>query len=152
MSRTNPNSSKIRELFSCALDAMPNNVEGEGDFKGSNLIYNNRQTASTLTHRGWALLFSGNTNSGKYRDRDHYRPAHTVQVQLTHKIRLKKQVETLDLALDDADLLIETILRDQTLRAYARVAYVSTTRNLTPTGNFILAVITFDLEHSKDIF
>ena len=141
-------SRELRQLVSESMGRL-------SDLKASNLIFANKQTASTLTHRGWALNFLGNVNTGKERDKNHWRPAHTIQIQLGHQLALagaSTQSDTLDLALDDSDLIVTSLLADPTLASCMRLEYKSTSHSLTASGDYIYTQIQFEVESFFDIY
>lgn len=135
---------QIRELLTGALTAT--------ELTDTGLVLLNPQTSASLGDRTWTLIFARSSNSGKLRDRDYVRHRHDAQVLLSHKVKPKDQGVTLDEALDDADKAIRAVMTNPTLRAQARVEYRTTERRLSPAGDFIYSLLTFDLETDDDLY
>ena len=119
-------------LFNDALGGM-------GGFKSTDLIFANEQAASSLLDRGWSITFSGEDNTNALRDRmGCVRLSYNVSIRLSHELKLLAQNETLNLSLDDTDIVVSTLMRDPLLRRYGVVEYLGCKRSLYPTGNYII--------------
>jgi len=118
----------------------------------SGLIFINKQQPASTLHRSYTVLASQSKNTKKYRDRDLVRVAHTVQVQLSHVVRPKDQIDSLDTALDDGDRVVQTVMTNPGLEMIARVMYVGTARALASTGDYIYSQITFDVESDAPLY
>lgn len=140
--------SSTRDLRAVVVEAL-GTVDG---LRSSGLIFINRQQPASTLHRSYTVLVSASANSLKLRDRDRIRHKHAVQVQLAHVVKPKDQITSLDTALDDGDSVIKTVMTYIPLENIARVMYVGTTRTLSPTGDYIYSLVTFDFENNEPLY
>lgn len=132
--------SQIRQRVAAALVVL-GLVEGP-------LVFDTTQLTTTKSNRSFTLAFPDSVDTGKERVNDGYRAGHVVVVTLIHHLKQKDQEATLDAALDDGEDAVKAILTDAALNTDARVLWTSTRRRLTPPGDYLESVLSFDVETS----
>ena len=107
------------------------------------LLPANPQKSSSKLDKGYAVGIPSSNNTPQSRDRSSMVVTHAVLVRLANVVKPRDHVGSYSVALEDGERIVKAVLTSAVLEGRAGIEYVSTSRTLAPSGDYVYSAITF---------